>query len=85
MVKGKLAHSRRLASPPLRPVWFDPAPSRGQMGSIPPQAKVRRPYDQALRVGGTINEAHPRPKGFQTGTKAKAPVGSKLWRDAQNR
>jgi hypothetical protein len=42
-----VAHSRRLASRPVRPVFLKPAPSRGPVGSITPQAKVRRPYIKA--------------------------------------
>jgi len=71
---------------PLRPVLFNPAPSRGQVGSITPQSQVRRPYGKALRVVGMIWKVRPlAPRGFQTGTNAKAPVASKLWRNAQNR
>ena len=33
--------------PPLCPALFGPAPSRGPLGSITPQAKVRRPYARA--------------------------------------
>jgi hypothetical protein len=47
---GKPAHSRRLAPRPLRPVLSKPARSRGQVGSITPQSRVRRPYAKALRV-----------------------------------
>jgi hypothetical protein len=46
---GKPAHSRRSAPRPLRPVFLNPAPSRGPVGSITLQAKVRRPYAKALR------------------------------------
>jgi hypothetical protein len=48
-------------------------------GSITPQSRVRRPYEAPGRRN------HKSPEGPQTGTNAKAPVGSKLWRDAQNR
>jgi hypothetical protein len=37
---------------PLRAVLFNPAPSRGPVGSITLQAKVLSPYARALRVGG---------------------------------
>jgi hypothetical protein len=48
------AHSRRLASHPLRPVFLKPAPSRGQVGSITPESKVRRPYAKALEPGRSL-------------------------------
>jgi hypothetical protein len=80
---GKPAHSRRLAPHPLRPVFSNPAPSRGPVGSITPQSKVRRPYAKALRVVETRKaptalgpDARKSARGLQAGPRrAKAVSG----------